>query len=459
MYGYVHVGIRTGAFSLRLHRSAQMHLASAVTRMFAPPHVTSQVVDQATRQFTQCVFTLTYTLKTITTATTPAELHHSNNDAPLPASPTEFHSIGSFTGSANGAPADRIPAADGYVGMKHHAVDPAVRYGGADYFVVCSHLRATGLAKLRGVQDRFRAEHGRDPTFCLPRVLAPSLNAHSVTGPSAGNGGNHARRWSSSCDGDLSMLPSLAAGCGKAVVVLDDDLLLQPRGVLELFAALAIHFKPGFIEVVTGGQYKNIFSKQLDADLAAFSPTAVAVATNRAITSDAGSEHGQGALAQLETLMEHLDGSAGFVDVIRCLEGVLAQRRAAELARSESYNFRQTLDFLQSHGLMYIDDDDSMYDGDDGEHRDSHSHSRSPTERSKPRQHASGKGAVGAEYRVRMPPELPRASVEMAERIGSGEFGFVHRAMHTPCDPSSATLPYEVAVKTVNATTTVRHIW
>ena len=49
---------------------------------------------------------------------------------------------------------------------------------------------------------------------------------------------------------------------------------------------------------------------------------------------------------------------------------------------------------------------------------------------------------------MRIPEELARDTIELAENIGSGYFGSVHRAMHTPGDANN-TLPYEVAVKSV----------
>ena len=223
---------------------------------------------------------------------------------------------------------------------------------------------------------KFQADTGREPTFCIPAKLPAGL---PFPGPAAASEivNKNATAAGSHNPSVLAAFPALAAGCNKAIVVLDEVLLARPRSVLELFSALALHFKPGSVEVIPAGAYGHLFSSQIDNDLEAFSPTAVAVAAGRAADttadpdtnadSDGGGGGGgsgggsggaaamAGAVSQLQAVVDGAGGVGAFSDVIQRLGDVLVQTRAAELARSESYNFLQTFDFLRAHGLAYVE--------------------------------------------------------------------------------------------------------
>lgn len=218
----------TGWFSSKLDRVAKAHLSSTITLLFTPPDVAADATQQAThRLFPMCVFAIGGDEEDDGSSSEHGEVVVWKS-----APPPRLAAALSINGDAAGVvPAGLRPVH----GVKH---------GDADFFVVCgSASMAAGLADTLGAtRRRFVEAHGRAPTFCVPAVC--------VSG-GVGNAGPNLQ------NPVLASLPTLASGCGRAVLVLDDALLAEPFGVLQLFSALAIHFKPGAVEVAVpaGGRY------------------------------------------------------------------------------------------------------------------------------------------------------------------------------------------------------------
>ena len=131
-----------------------------------------------------------------------------------------------------------------------------LRYGHADFFVVAAP--GTRFARrhrfvLQQVAAQFESVHSRKPTFWTTQSLASAAPP-----PTAG------------------MLPTFAAGCKRALVLLSDELIKDPLGVLELYTAMTIHSSK--ISVIPVGGYVTPSSIQLVVDLKNFDAQAVAKA-------------------------------------------------------------------------------------------------------------------------------------------------------------------------------------
>lgn len=90
-----------------------------------------------------------------------------------------------------------------------------------DYFVVCAGLSDANVRhELERFSSAFSKQFGRLPSFWI----------HDM----CGSGGSV----------DYRFLPVFAAGCDKALVLVSNRLLRVPSGVLQLFAAMAVHCEP-----------------------------------------------------------------------------------------------------------------------------------------------------------------------------------------------------------------------
>ena len=58
-------------------------------------------------------------------------------------------------------------------------------------------------------------------------------------------------------------------------------MLGSPLGVLQLFTALAIHFKTDAMSVIATGRYDHVFCQRLHADLQTFTVMGIEVNTDR----------------------------------------------------------------------------------------------------------------------------------------------------------------------------------
>ena len=301
--------------------------------------------------------------------------------------------------------------------------DPEALSGRVDFFVVAAPvvdvnedgvvLALSDQQALTVISDAFEAVHHRRPTFWIVTAAAALARSSSGETKASGAGGREGADPGGAVPlvtlkQILQSLPTMAANCNQAVVLVRADLFRQPLPLLMLFTAMAVHWKPEHIEPLVTDSYLSIWSTPLENDIVNFDlrPALDASAVRPVLEPHAT------AGAMLKTLIANRGGSHAFSEDIACFLAVIKHRQM--LCSLGGVNFTRYLEMMVAEGML-------------------------------------NPGTLQIEGRLaaRTPSEIPRSMVELKEIVGSGHFGVVHRAIYKPASQAQLVVGFEVAVKTL----------